>query len=130
MPVVPETQKNIGLFPGWFAHPQPDWPPQTQLTSFVYYGKQNGDEELPEELETFLSAGSAPIIFTAGTAMKHVDQFFRDCIGACQVLGRRGILLTQHPEQLPAELPQGIQYFAYGEYPLATCTGSKESFSK
>jgi rhamnosyltransferase subunit B len=106
-------QRNIGLFPEWFAQLQPDWPPQTQLTSFVYYDKQNGSEELPDELEAFLRAGSAPILFTAGTAMKHADQFFLDCIGACQLLDERGILLTQHPEQLPAKLPQGIQYFAY-----------------
>jgi UDP:flavonoid glycosyltransferase YjiC (YdhE family) len=45
--------------------------------------------------------------------MKHANQFFLDCIQACQLLGRRGILLTQHPEQLPKELPQGIQHFAY-----------------
>lgn len=108
-------QKNLGLFPDWFAQPQPDWPPQTQLTSFVYYDKKTGneDKELPRELETFLNAGKAPIIFTAGTAMKHADQFFRDCMEACQLLGQRGILLTQHPEQLPSELPQGIQHFAY-----------------
>ena len=106
-------QKNIGLFPEWFAQLQPDWPPQTQLTSFVYYDKQNGNTDISNELDAFLSAGSPPIIFTAGTAMKHADKFFRDCIEACQLLGRRGILLTQHPEQLPAELPQGIQHFAY-----------------
>ncbi len=106
-------QKNLGLFPEWFAHPQPDWAPQTQLTGFIYYDNQDGNEELPKELESFLSAGSAPIIFTAGTAMKHGSQFFLDCIEACQRLGRRGILLTQHPEQLPAQLPQGIQHFAY-----------------
>jgi rhamnosyltransferase subunit B len=106
-------QKNLGLFPDWFASPQPDWPPQTQLTSFVYYDKQYGNEELPDGLEKFLSAGRPPIIFTAGTAMKHADKFFLDCIGACQLLGQRGILLTQHPEQLPLELPQGIQHFAY-----------------
>jgi len=29
------------------------------------------------------------------------------------LLGQRGILLTQHPEQLPDELPTGIQQFAY-----------------
>ena len=106
-------QLNLGLFPEWFAQLQPDWPPQTQLTSFVYYDKQNGNTDISKELEAFLSAGSAPIIFTAGTAMKHADQFFLDCIEACQLLGQRGILLTQHPEQLPAELPQGIQHFAY-----------------
>jgi rhamnosyltransferase subunit B len=106
-------QKNLGLFPDWFASPQPDWPPQTQLTSFVYHDKQNGNEDISNELDAFLSAGSPPIIFTAGTAMKHADQFFRDCIEACQLLGQRGILLTQHPEQLPDELPTGIQQFAY-----------------
>ncbi len=106
-------QKNLGLFPDWFAQPQPDWPPQTQLTSFVYYDKQNENEELPVGLDKFLNTGSAPIIFTAGTAMKHADQFFLDCIEACQLLGQRGILLTGHPEQLPSELPQGIQHFAY-----------------
>jgi rhamnosyltransferase subunit B len=106
-------QLNLGLFPEWFAQLQPDWPPQTRLTSFVYYDKQNGSEGLPEDLETFLSAGSAPIIFTAGTAMKHAEKFFLDCVGACQLLGQRGILLTQHPEQLPDELPTGIQQFAY-----------------
>jgi rhamnosyltransferase subunit B len=107
------SQKNLGLFPDWFAQPQPDWPPQTQLTSFVYYDKQSGSEGLSTDLETFLHTGSAPIIFTAGTAMKHADQFFLDCMEACQLLGQRGILLTQHPEQLPPELPQGVQHFAY-----------------
>jgi rhamnosyltransferase subunit B len=106
-------QKNIGLFPDWFALPQPDWPPQTQLTGFVYYDKQNENEDVPDGLDKFLNTGSAPIIFTAGTAMKHADQFFLDCIEACQRLGQRGILLTQHPEQLADELPQGIQHFAY-----------------
>ncbi len=106
-------QKNLGLFPDWFAHPQPDWPPQTQLTSFIYYDKQSGQESLSEGLEKFLDAGDAPIIFTPGTAMKHANQFFADCIKACQMLGRRGILLTQYPEQLPRELPLNIQHFAY-----------------
>jgi rhamnosyltransferase subunit B len=105
-------QKNIGLFPEWFAQPQPDWPPQTQLTGFVFYDNRSGNEDTPE-LDAFLSAGSAPIIFTPGTAMKHADQFFLECIKACQILGRRGILLTQYPEQLPDELPEGIRHFTY-----------------
>jgi rhamnosyltransferase subunit B len=107
------SQRNVGLFPDWFAQPQPDWPPQTQLTSFVFYDKQAGNEEIPDELNKFLSAGSPPILFTPGTAMKHANQFFLDCIDACQMLGQRGILLTQHPEQLPDNLPPNIQYFAY-----------------
>ena len=104
---------NLGLFPDWFAPIQPDWPPQTQLTGFVHYDKQNEKAELPAELDKYLNTGSPPIIFTAGTAMKHAEQFFRDCIEACQLLNQRGILLAQHLEQLPAELPEGIQHFSY-----------------
>ena len=106
-------QLNLCLFPDWFATPQPDWPPQTQLTSFVYYDKQNGKEEIHDTVKEFFNAGSTPILFTPGTAMKHANQFFLDCIEACQLLGQRGILLTQYPEQLPPELPKNIQHFAY-----------------
>jgi rhamnosyltransferase subunit B len=107
------SQKNIGLFPDWFAQPQSDWPPQTQLTSFVFYDKQNGSEEISDDVNKFLREGNPPVIFTPGTAMKHANQFFRDCIEACQLLGQRGILLTQHPGQLPDKLPTNIRYFSY-----------------
>jgi rhamnosyltransferase subunit B len=106
-------QRNLCLFPDWFAQPQPDWPAQTKLTGFVYHDKQSDHENLSRDLEAFLNAGSAPIVFTPGTAMKHADQFFLECIEACGLLGRRGILLTQYPEQLPAELPEDVRHFAY-----------------
>ena len=106
-------QRNLCLFPDWFAQPQPDWPAQTKLTGFVYYDKRSQHENSPRDLEAFLEAGSAPIVFTPGTAMKHADQFFLECIEACRLLGRRGILLTQHPGQLPRELPADIRHFDY-----------------
>jgi rhamnosyltransferase subunit B len=106
-------QRNLCLFPDWFAQPQPDWPVQTKLTSFVFHDKRSEHELLPGDLEDFLNAGSAPIVFTPGTAMKHADQFFLECIEACRLLGRRGILLTQHPEQLPRKLPADIRHFDY-----------------
>lgn len=116
---IHSPQKNLGLFPDWFAPSQPDWPPQTQLTSFVYYDKPSRQKAHSGRLEEFLDAGDAPIIFTPGTAMKHANQFFADCIQACQMLGRCGILLTQHPEQLPRELPPDIQHFAYLPFSVA-----------
>jgi rhamnosyltransferase subunit B len=106
-------QKNLGLFPDWFALPQPDWPPQTQLTGFVFYDRPDKPETDAERLEQFLNAGSAPIVCTAGTAMRHANQFFADCAQACLMLGRRGILLTQHPDQLPRDLTQEIQHASY-----------------
>jgi UDP:flavonoid glycosyltransferase YjiC (YdhE family) len=66
----------------------------------------------------FLDAGGLPIVFTPGTAMKHGAQFFEASIQACQNLGRRGMLLTQHKDQLPSKLPEGIRHFDYLPFSL------------
>ena len=106
-------QSNLCLFPDWFAPSQSDWPPRTKLTGFISYDRKDENESIPEGVEDFLGAGAPPVIFTPGTAMKHADKFFEDCIAACRLSGRRGILLTQHPEQLPKNLPDNIRHFNY-----------------
>ena len=106
-------QLTLGLFPDWFAPPQPDWPRQTKLTGFVFYDKRSRPEGDSKRLEEFLSRGDPPILFTPGTAMKHGSEFFADCNTACRLLGRRGILLTQHADQLPGDLPTEVQHFDY-----------------
>ncbi|MEW6717028.1 MAG: glycosyltransferase [Chloroflexota bacterium] len=106
-------QLNSGLFPEWYAPPQPDWSPNTLLTGFVFYDQRGKSQSISPDVQSVLEEESAPIIFIPGMAMRHGEQFFADCIEACQRLGRRGILLTQHPEQLPASLPEGIRHFKY-----------------
>jgi rhamnosyltransferase subunit B len=109
---------TLGLFPEWFASPQPDWPAQTHLTGFIFHDKRDDNERLPQDVLDFLDAGDPPIVFTPGTAMKHGGQFFEASIQACQMLGRRGMLLTQHKDQLPSTLPEGIRYFEYLPFSL------------
>ena len=43
-------------------------------------------------------------MFAPGSANTQADDFFRTAVDACQRLGRRGILATKYPEQLPAKL--------------------------
>lgn len=109
-------QKSLGLFPDWFALPQPDWPPQIQLTGFVRF--DGGDEQtrLDAELEAFLAEGESPLAFTAGTAMKHGAEFFKVSLAAAQALNRRALFLTRHREQLPATLPQGMVHVPYAPF--------------
>jgi UDP:flavonoid glycosyltransferase YjiC (YdhE family) len=109
---------TIGLFPDWFAAPQPDWPSQTHLTGFIFHDKRAADEQLSQDVLDFLAAGDPPIVFTPGTAMKHGAQFFEASIQACQMLGRRGILLTQYKDQLPSTLPEDIRHFDYLPFSL------------
>ena len=105
-------QCNIGLFPDWYAPPQPDWPPHTEVTGFPLWDER-GVEPLPESLEQFLGGGGPPIVFTPGSAMIHGRQFFEAAIQASQQLDRRALLLTRFPDQLPETLPAGVRHFSY-----------------
>ncbi|MCH7750887.1 MAG: glycosyltransferase [Planctomycetes bacterium] len=105
-------QLVLGLFPDWFARPQPDWPPNTVLTGFPLWD-QSATMELSEEVDKFLSAGDPPVVFTPGSAMTNGRWFFEAAVDACRRLNRRGILVTNYPEQLPRELPSTVRHFGF-----------------
>ncbi|HJT75634.1 MAG TPA: glycosyltransferase, partial [Gemmataceae bacterium] len=105
-------QRVLGLFPGWFAPPQPDWPPQLRLAGFPLYDER-GLHALPPEVEDFLGAGSPLLVFTPGSANRHAAAFFAAAVEACQALGRRGLLLTRFPENVPERLPETVRYVEY-----------------
>lgn len=105
-------QKVIGLFPEWYAPQQPDWPVNSVLTNFPLWDESTLGELDPEVL-SFLQAGDRPIVFTPGSAMLNGQSFFAAATAACQLLGRRGILLTRFPEQLPSQLPCSVRHIPY-----------------
>lgn len=103
---------TLGLWPDWYAPPQPDWPPSVRTTGFVRYDAP-GEHAPPEGLEAFLAAGEAPVVFTPGTAMALGARFFAAAVDASRRLGRRALLLTPHREQLPRDLPGGVAHLDY-----------------
>jgi rhamnosyltransferase subunit B len=105
-------QLVLGMFPDWFGLPQPDWPSQTRLMGFPLYDER-GLIEPPAEVRDFLDQGSPPIVFTPGSAMVHGHEFFDEAVKACELLGRRGILLTRFAEQLPPKLPPTVRHFDF-----------------
>ena len=109
---IHEADLTLGMFPGWFGPPQPDWPTGLKLTGFPLYD-HGEDQPLSPAVEQFLIAGGSPVAFTAGTANVSSHAFFQASVRACQISGRRGLLLTQDAAQLPAELPPGVMHFAY-----------------
>jgi rhamnosyltransferase subunit B len=104
----------LGLFPEWFAPPQPDWPAPTRLTGFPLF--DGGPAEAPPGLEEFLDAGPPPVVFTPGTGAKRAGRFLAESAAACRRLGCRGLLLTRLAEQVPADLPPGVRHFAYAPF--------------
>jgi rhamnosyltransferase subunit B len=106
---------TIGMFPEWYAPPPPDWPGQVRCVGFPLYDTR-GDAALPAKVESFLQAGDKPIAFTPGSAMAHGHGFFRTAVAACERLGRRGLLLTLHPEQIPPNLPPTVLHVDYAPF--------------
>jgi UDP:flavonoid glycosyltransferase YjiC (YdhE family) len=105
-------QRAVGFFPGWFAPPAPDWPPQVRLAGFPLWDESEVREP-SAELAQFLDEGEPPVVFTAGSAMAQGEEFFRVSAEVCRASGWRGLLLTQFPEQLPNSLPVGVRHFHY-----------------
>jgi rhamnosyltransferase subunit B len=104
----------LGLFPGWFASPQPDWPAHTHLVGFPVGEPVNGGG-LDADLEAFLRAGSPPVVFTTGTSMVFGRTFFEASVEASRTSGRRALLVTRYPEQLPS-LPDHVRHVAFAPF--------------
>jgi len=102
----------LGLFPDWFATPQPDWPPGTVLTGFPLYDETH-DSVLPTTIQTFLEANPQPLVFTPGSANKQGKSFFAEAAKTCQEMKQPGIFLTRYPEQFPQPLPSHVIHFSY-----------------
>jgi UDP:flavonoid glycosyltransferase YjiC (YdhE family) len=107
----------LGMFPDWWGAPQPDWPPQTRLAGFPLYDSRPA-AGLSQELEEFLGAGEAPIVFAPGSANSQAAEFFRTSVEVCRRLSRRGILLTRFREQVPHELPATVRHFDFVPFGL------------
>ena len=105
----------LGLFPDWFASKQPDWPRQLRLTQFPLYDERDV-EPVSADLEAFLGAGDPPVVFTPGSAMTFGQSFFRESVRGCELLNRRGILLSRHREHIPANLPANVRHFDYAPF--------------
>lgn len=102
----------LAMFPPWFAQPQPDWPQPLMQTDFPLWNR-NSSEGLEPAVEQFLQQGSPPIVFTPGSTNLHGQKFFQAALSAIQQVQGRAIFLTEHPAQLPANLPATIAHFRY-----------------
>ena len=102
---IHEGDVLLGLFPAWFAERQPDWPAALVTTGFPLAFTK---EPLSPAVEHFLDEGSAPIVFTAGTANTASWEFFDASAAACARLDCRGIFVATTRDQMPERLPDNV----------------------
>ncbi len=104
----------VCTFPDWFAAAQPDWPANTVQTDFPLWDEDA--EELPDEIESFLLAGSPPLVFTPGSGNQFGSTFFEAAIEAAGRLNRRAILCTPFREHVPDRLPTNVISSRYAPF--------------
>lgn len=110
---------TLAMYSRVLGAPQPDWPPRTHVTGFVFY---NGpDARLPDAIAAFLDAGDPPVVFTLGTsAVGAAGTFYEESAKAAQRLGRRAVLLTGGaPEnRLRGRVPSDVLVADYAPHEL------------
>jgi rhamnosyltransferase subunit B len=109
---VHSPQCVIAFFPDWFAPPQADWPPNTHQVGFPLWDGGGVSREDPA-LEEYLASGTAPVIFTPGSAASTMQRYFHESVEAVRALGLRAMLVTNFEAQLPRNLPGGVRAFGY-----------------
>ncbi|HEY8260884.1 MAG TPA: glycosyltransferase [Methylosinus sp.] len=123
------ASKIFGLYSPRFAPRPPDGPANMEVPGFPFYEAQDEERRgLGEPLRTFLSSGSAPIVFTLGSFAPHVSGDFYDVsIKAARALGRRAVLLAGMTDAARLSASVGPNEFVCSEaphtdlFPFASC---------
>ena len=105
---------NVTLFPRWFWPTPPDWPRPLAEGAFQLFDAHAGTPaDIDATLAAFLRGGSAPIVFTPGSANRQAARWFEHALRAVRRLGARAVLLTPHRAQVPAALPPDVLWLPY-----------------
>lgn len=91
------------LFPRWFGSP-PSLTGQAVHAGFLYHDDSSRGEDI-KDLHRFFAEGPAPVAVTLGSAMRHGREILEQVVKACGALGRRLLILSKDPGQVPANLP-------------------------
>lgn len=105
------AQGIAALFPEWFAEPQPDWPTHLRLFGFPVSRRR---AELPAEVEAFIAAGDAPLVWTHGSANFDIEHFQKRAIAASCELGLRCLLVSL--DRPKGVLPEGVFHASHARF--------------
>ncbi len=108
---------GLAMFSARFGAPQPDWPANTAVTGFPFL--DSPDEPAGPEVEPFLAAGEAPLVFTLGSAAVRVaGDFYEVAARVSRRLGCRAVLVTgAGADALRPNLPPNCVTTGWASYP-------------
>ncbi|MET0414303.1 MAG: nucleotide disphospho-sugar-binding domain-containing protein [Polyangiaceae bacterium] len=109
------VRQHLGFFPDWYAEPAADWPRPFELVGFPLPASSSSP---PARLTEFIAREGKPLVFTPGTGVPDVRQFFDEARHCCEALGMPGVFLSPHL-RTPSERPGSrIIHFDFVELSL------------
>lgn len=108
---------HLALFSKVLGKPQPDWAKSTLQCGFCFYDGKDDYGAISEDLQKFLDAGDAPIVFTLGSAaVMDARDFFEESAKAARILKKRAVLLYGIFNAPPKITDENIVAFDYAPY--------------
>lgn len=86
---------QICLFPEWYCPRASDWPRALDCVGFPL---EEPSGELPDAVARWIEREGAPLVFTPGTGVVDVKQFFDAAQRCCELLQRPGLFLSPNLE--------------------------------
>ena len=107
----------LAMFSPVLAQAQSDWPAQTQISGFPFWDEQASGARVPPELNEFLSAGPAPVVFTLGSsAVLNPGQFYAESVEGVRQLGVRAVMLDGEQGDSATRIGQDILRVGYAPH--------------
>lgn len=98
---------SLALYPAWYNSVDDLAHHGVRQADFVF-PRNDESARLPPAVETFLRFGDAPVVFTFGTGVGHVQEVFAKAVTALEQIGRRGIFVTKFPQNLPQDVGNSL----------------------
>lgn len=111
------TDQVILAFPSWYAPAAADWPKNHVFTGFPLAKSRDG-AVLSDSMRRYLAEGSAPILFTAGSAMAYGNKFFEAARKAAADLGKRAVFVNRFDRSLNRENSDSLFHSDYEPFDL------------
>lgn len=106
---------TVGLYPKWFVNQANERiaSDANLEESHFLFDEDDDSQPLPDKLIEFLNHDDAPLAVTFGTYASTDDNLYRTVVEACGRLGKRAVLITKYPQQLPNPLPDYCLHVEY-----------------
>lgn len=116
-----QADLNLGIWSPLLRGPLEGDPRNACITGFTWHDRDHTQETPDAEVQAFLDAGEAPIVFALGSTGVHAPgAFFEHAVTVSQRLGARALLVVGRQQPAPRNMPLHGRVKAVAYAPFST----------